>query len=356
MVLRGHPSHHSLLIMPKTKKLLSRRDFLKLVGLGTLGAAVSSLVKPEPAHALLEGEEVGRITADILAVRREPTTESRTARYIYKDDLMKIPPIVEVVNKGIKEKWYQLAEDEYCYAGFMQPVKCFRNVDYQEIPANGCVAEVTMPWADVYASPRGHKYDFRYYYQSTQWVTQRVFDGYGVPWYEVSDDWDRRKYYVRAYTLRIVSREELTPLGTDVSSSEKSILIDLDTQTMVAFERKKEVYQGLICTGMLPGYTPNGEFEIFSKRPSRRMVSDEGYQWPYDLPCVPWVSYFTQRGVAFHGVYWHSNWGHRMSNGCINMPPEEAKWLYRWTEPSVPFERNYYETLGGTKVKVIGKP
>ena len=23
---------------------------------------------------------------------------------------------------------------------------------------------------------------------------------------------------------------------------------------------------------------------------------------------------------AFHGVYWHNNFGHRMSHGCVGMP------------------------------------
>jgi hypothetical protein len=39
--------------------------------------------------------------------------------------------------------------------------------------------------------------------------------------------------------------------------------------------------------------------------------------------------------VAFHGTYWHNNFGTPMSHGCVNMQPDEAKWLFRWTLPVV---------------------
>ena len=31
-----------------------------------------------------------------------------------------------------------------------------------------------------------------------------------------------------------------------------------------------------------------------------------------------------------HGTYWHNNFGHPMSHGCVNMTNEDAKWLYEW--------------------------
>jgi hypothetical protein len=53
----------------------------------------------------------------------------------------------------------------------------------------------------------------------------------------------------------------------------------------------------------------------------------------YVIPGVPWTSFFTERGHAFHGTYWHDNFGVPMSHGCINMRPEEAKWIFRWSLP-----------------------
>ena len=50
----------------------------------------------------------------------------------------------------------------------------------------------------------------------------------------------------------------------------------------------------------------------------------------YNLPNVPWTMYF-YGGYAIHGAYWHNNFGQRMSHGCVNMKPNEAKWLFNWT-------------------------
>ncbi len=32
----------------------------------------------------------------------------------------------------------------------------------------------------------------------------------------------------------------------------------------------------------------------------------------------PWVMYFYQ-DYGIHGAYWHNNFGHMMSHGCVNM-------------------------------------
>ena len=61
----------------------------------------------------------------------------------------------------------------------------------------------------------------------------------------------------------------------------------------------------------------------------------------YELPGVPWVSFFTPTGVAFHGTYWHNDFGRPKSHGCINMRTEEARWLYRWTLPMVAPEETW---------------
>ena len=56
------------------------------------------------------------------------------------------------------------------------------------------------------------------------------------------------------------------------------------------------------------------------------------------LPGVPWTSFFTAEGHAFHGTYWHDNFGVPMSHGCVNMRTEEAKWLFRWNQPPTTFD------------------
>jgi hypothetical protein len=76
----------------------------------------------------------------------------------------------------------------------------------------------------------------------------------------------------------------------------------------------------------------------------------------YELPGVSWVLYFTEHGHAFHGTYWHDNFGTPMSHGCLNMRSSEARWLFRWALPAHTTEalatnhvfRNY-----GTEVRIF---
>jgi lipoprotein-anchoring transpeptidase ErfK/SrfK len=62
--------------------------------------------------------------------------------------------------------------------------------------------------------------------------------------------------------------------------------------------------------------------------------------------------YITDGGISFHGTYWHNDYGVPHSHGCINMTPQSAKWLYRWTLPSVPPEKYVVHGHTGTKVEI----
>ena len=72
-----------------------------------------------------------------------------------------------------------------------------------------------------------------------------------------------------------------------------------------------------------------------SKYPSKHMGNGNLFASldDYELPGVPWTSFFTESGVAIHGTYWHDNFGTPMSRGCINMRISEAKWIFRWLLP-----------------------
>lgn len=109
------------------------------------------------------------------------------------------------------------------------------------------------------------------------------------------------------------------------ASSGRWIDINLSTQTLTAFEGNTPVFSTLISSGST-FRTPVGNYSILYRVRSQRMTGPG-----YDLPNVPWVMYFTNRGHAIHGAYWHNNFGQPMSHGCINMRPSEAEWLYSFT-------------------------
>jgi len=50
------------------------------------------------------------------------------------------------------------------------------------------------------------------------------------------------------------------------------------------------------------------------------------------------VCYFASNGAALHSTYWHNDFGIPKSHGCLNCRPEDAKWLFRWTTPLVPYQ------------------
>lgn len=54
-------------------------------------------------------------------------------------------------------------------------------------------------------------------------------------------------------------------------------------------------------------------------------------------------------GVAIHSTFWHNNFGVWMSHGCVNATPEDAKWIFLWTEPSVSYDP------GAEDISISGK-
>ena len=108
-------------------------------------------------------------------------------------------------------------------------------------------------------------------------------------------------------------------------TSGRWIDIDLSAQRLTAYQGSTAVRSTLVSTGLPRTPTPTGQFRVYVKYASTTM-SGPGYY----LPNVPYTMYF-YRGYGIHGTYWHSNFGHPMSHGCINLPTSEAQWVYNWS-------------------------
>jgi lipoprotein-anchoring transpeptidase ErfK/SrfK len=120
-----------------------------------------------------------------------------------------------------------------------------------------------------------------------------------------------------------VPATSVNPTG---SSSERWIDVDLSNQRLVAYEGDTPVYWVTVSTGLPGTPTVTGQYRIYVKYPAQTM-SGPGYY----LPDVPYVMYFYQ-GYGIHGTYWHNNFGHPMSHGCVNTPTTDAQWLYNWAD------------------------
>jgi LysM repeat protein len=111
--------------------------------------------------------------------------------------------------------------------------------------------------------------------------------------------------------------------------------VNLSTQRLTAYQGRTAVFSTLVSTGVAGRRTPVGRFAVRTKLRAQTM-SGPGYY----LPNVPYVMYFAGAN-AIHGTYWHKNFGHPMSHGCVNLPTPAAAWLYNWASIGTPVITHY---------------
>jgi hypothetical protein len=117
---------------------------------------------------------------------------------------------------------------------------------------------------------------------------------------------------------------------------ERWIDIDLDTQSLVAYEGELPVYATMVSSGGRDTPTETGEYRMWLKESEADMNGLNGED-PYSVATVPWTQFFSpEKGLALHTAYWHDQFGTRRSAGCVNLAPRDARWLYFWSEPQVP--------------------
>ena len=109
---------------------------------------------------------------------------------------------------------------------------------------------------------------------------------------------------------------------TIVGSDERWVYVDLSSQRAYAFQGDQLVKGFWVSTGTWQHPTVTGTFRIYVKYRATLMTGPGYY-----LPNVPYTMYF-YKGYGLHGTYWHHNFGHPMSHGCVNFSTPDAAWLY----------------------------
>ena len=343
-------------------KSLSRRDFLKLSGLTLGGLAFTPFL---PGLTDFDDSFVVRIASADMPVRMEPTDKSRIYRIWYRDDLVHVYEQVVAEEPKHNPVWYRVWGG-YLHRGRLQRVKTIYQTPQDITEGKRVLAEVTVPFTAPYWYTKARGWETRnppLYYGSVHWV-EAVEEGpqmadYQGPWYRIHDELDSNvPYHVPAIHLRIFPLDIYDPISPEVPFESKLIEVNLNTQVLIAYENGKPVFQTNVSTGIPGGglsgdrglstTTPNGKFTIVEKMPSKHMgysyfnigqggnlLADES---GYVLAGVPWTSFIAPPGKAtaghaFHGTYWHENFGQEMSHGCINMRTSEANWIFRWSHP-----------------------
>ena len=113
------------------------------------------------------------------------------------------------------------------------------------------------------------------------------------------------------------------------TGDKRVIDVDLSTQTLSACRNGLLANQFPVSTGVQGKETHTGTYYIYQRIVDAEMKSAESEFAPdyYDVKHVPWTQYF-HNGEALHGAWWHNNFGHPMSHGCVNIstPTRNASW------------------------------
>ena len=335
---------------------ISRREFIKLATTGSLAFALSDL-KLDRALAAPSVVQ-GLMTISGVPLYDAPTFRANEIHLFGKDKVVDVTAIEENGEEGnpFNTVWYQINNEGYTYSGWVLPVETKYQRPLFDVPKSGRVGEITVPFSVTKKAPYVYaELGYRVYYGSAHWVTRVVVTREEKSiWYEIYDSELKKFLYVSSHDMRLVPYDELTLLSPEVPGDEKSIIVDRETQMVTAFEGEKLVFSQRCSSGAEGTETPKGEFRTYHKGPAVHMTNQgDALENIYNLPGVPWCSFFTGAGHALHGAYWHNDYGRPRSHGCVNLPSDAAKFLYRWTLPNVPVDAEYIHRPGeGTRLQV----
>jgi len=356
---------------------LSRRKFLQLAALGAgyelLPKNIPGLWKQSNVDLIdywkktyANGTRLGRVLAT-LPLRTRPNEDAAQVGTKYQDNIVTI--LREVIGKGPassphNHRWFETT-DGYLWAPHVFPQEFQIQTPLESIPDGKVWVEVSVPWVEGHVAPDANSPVYLLQpgdrpatlYNAAIFPAKKVVkDDQGRAWYFLDEL--AAPMYARAEGLRVITAEETAPISPDVE--DKLIVVDLTGTllTLSARENGKEVYYAVISSG---GQDPKtkvwattvGEHPISRKRIGVRMGGGD-LLTGYDLVGVGWTCLFCE-GEAIHSTYWHNDYGIPKSHGCVNARPEDAKWIFRWTTPIVPYPGGDVEKQmpGGTHVRVV---
>ena len=336
---------------------LSRRDFLKLGGLG-LGRLAFT---PALTHQFnFDDSDLVRVATNSVSVYSKPDDQSRIVSTWFRDELVHVYGEVTAETPKINPIWYRVWGG-YMHRARLQRVKMLYNPTLPALEeGTRRLVEVTVPYTQPWRYTKIYNWQqlgFRLYYGSVHWMEAIEPGPFGEQWYRIYDDLTGFPYHINALHVRPIPLDELAPISPDVPLEKKLVEVNLATQVLLAYEGDRQVFKTNISSGLPNGprgadglstKTPQGEFRIMDKMPAKHMGNGNLFADvdDYELPGVPWTSFFTPQGHAFHGTYWHENFGTPMSHGCINMRTEEAKWLFLWVLPPHELGRTFNRGYG----------
>ena len=365
--------------MKLDKKAFTRRDFLRVTGLSAAGAILPVSMSSSPGSIFPDAERLGRVLKPRLELKLRPDPESRTIRELEQDTIVEW--LREVVGSPPKYellwRWVETPEG-YLHASQVQPVRNHPQDVLTSLPSHegksGMWVETTVPYVDIeLANPPARspwlkaaiaeKKVPRMYFSQILWIDQIQTSMQGEVLYRINEPYGSYGdiFWAEGRAFRPLQAQEFAPINPDVT--EKRVIVDTAQQTLSCYEGMTEVFFCHASTGVPfnargerldRSSTPLGPHRIWRKLISTHMSGGTtGGGW--DLPGIGWTTLFVGSGVAVHSTFWHNNFGAMMSRGCVNLAPDDAKWVFRWTTPEVPYYPGdiTVQMPGGTIVEVV---
>lgn len=369
---------------------ITRRRFLKAAGLSA-AALVGLRTRLARAQEWSPGSELynfkdatisfnelygnpplfGRVHgASWIRVFNEPSIYSGSVRNLHWGTVIPVTNVTHGTTYDGRARstvWYETL-DGWVHSAYVVPCHEQFQEPLDEVDGEFW-GEIVKPhsWQFTQPSLRSYQWDWSYYmnyWGQIHRFAERAEDAEGRVWYRLLDDVEeKRQAWVMARDVRVVRREEFAPISPEVQ--DKHVIITLADQTLACYEGGVEVFRTRIASGssfaddegnLIDFSTVEGDYTVDRKRPSRRMRGGDEFGLPYDVNGVPWCTYFGGTGAAIHGAYWHNNYGRPRSHGCINVTPDAAKWVYRWTQPYLTYDEEFRIIEEGdpaTRVTVI---
>lgn len=355
-----------------------RRKFLQLglMGIGAL-AFLPSMRSLQAEAEWPVGPKLGRVCVGKVSLKSRPNLDSETVGTLYEDAVVEwLREVIGGPNYYYSRnlRWVE-TPDGYIYAPFLQPVVNQPNIPVSTLPSSNGVAgmwvETTVPYVNIYvANPPGRAPLLaelpqpRFFFSQIFWVKEVTTNSNGVALYRLAEKYGSYgdEFWAEASAFRPITNEEVSPISPEVE--DKQVLINLGRQTLTALENGREVFYCRISSGakfdaegnaVEKWSTPVGQYHVVNRKWISVHMAGGSAASGYELFGVSYTSVFASGGVAMHSTYWHNNYGEPMSHGCVNLQPEDAKWIFRWTLPQVPLPEGVLEQTGytGTNVKVI---
>ena len=334
------------------QKYITRRDFLKVsvLAMGSLALTPWNYWN-QVASDWPDAEKFGRVCLGKVSIRAKPHPDADVTKEIYDDALVIWLREVVGTSPGYGSSRWVETPDGYIYAPRLQPSFNRPNVPLKELPVTnnekGMWGEVTVPWVDlIIANPpvrtpslKGKTFP-RLYYSQVTWVDEMKTGTDGKIYYRLNQKFGTYGdlFWAAAESIKPITAEDIAPLSPEVEN--KKVVVDVTRQTLACYEDNREVHFCRISTGAKFDYlgnpvekwsTPLGPHPIYRKLISLHMSGQTTGDWPN----VPWTSIITGEGVSVHSTYWHNDYGVPRSHGCVNAAPDDARWVFRWTNPVI---------------------